>query len=310
MASPAVGLSSSTLTINVFDGTRQPFPKGKDILYTITDGRQVTRFRKDVFTPTIIATGLPFYNDAIGDNYAVIAFCSGYKQAGFVPVKLSPLTPATIDLMLIPNDPQFNFADGQWKAVQPKFPFLGGDVPDAQAQQRYEDLMEKKPLSLASLLNLCTAMSQIYLRAGTPLDYIKQVIWDATLAQDRFFAWCDAKLIDEVRYAAVHGLFAPEAAPWLFHPGASESWKEIRFGEANVQLTFHEEQKQKIGGVDCVVVEPDIDYYKDPGAHALLEVLPNKLTGGLTNPAEVYILRWIAGRHAGLPEFEPPYVIV
>jgi hypothetical protein len=51
------------------------------------------------------------------------------------------------------------------------------------------------------------------------------------------------------------------------------------------------------------------------GAHALLEVIPNafeKLTGqtGLTDPKLVYVLRWIASRHAGVPNFDPLYTIV
>jgi hypothetical protein len=57
-------------------------------------------------------------------------------------------------------------------------------------------------------------------------------------------------------------------------------------------------------------MEPDIDYYKDLAAHALLEVLVNGITQTLTNPRQVYVLRWIAGRHAGVPEFNPPYTIV
>lgn len=312
MPSPAPAPTTSTVTINVFDGTRQLFtisPK-KKILYTIVDGRQKIRYKQEQATASLRASNLPFYNDDDGDRYTVLAYADGYQQAGFVPVMLSPAVPATVDLMLIPKDPQLNFANAKWKTVSAQYPFLGTDVDDATAKTRYGDLMEDKPKALASLLNLTTAMSQIFLRAGTPLDYLKQVIWDQTLAQDRFFAWCDAKLIDEVRYAASRGQFEPEAAPWLFHPGASESWKEIRFGEANVQLTFHEDQKQKIGGVDCIVVEPDIDYYKDPAAHGLFEVLPNKFTGGLSNPEFIYVLRWIAGRHAGLPEFNPPYTIV
>lgn len=302
--------TTSAVTVNVFDGSRNPFPAGKDILYTIVDGRQKIQVRRDASTPSLQVTGLPFYNDDDGDRYSVIVFSEGYQQAGFVPVDLSPHVPANVDLMLIPNDPQFNFADAPWKTISAKYPFVGAGVAAATAEQRYGDLMEDRPAALASLLNLTTAMSQIFLRAGTPLDYMKQVIWDRSLAQDRFFAWCDAKLIDEVRNAAAQGQFAAEPAPWLLHPGASESWKQIRFGEANVQLTFHEQEKQNIGGVDCVVVEPDIDYYKDLAAHALLEVVPNKITGGLSNPAVVYVLRWIAGRHAGLPEFNPPYVIV
>ena len=80
-------------------------------------------------------------------------------------------------------------------------------------------------------------------------------------------------------------------------------------GEANVQLTFHENDKRDIDGGACIVVEPDIDYYKDLGAHTLLEVIPNALGGSLTDPKIVYMLRWIAGRHAGVPEFNPPYTI-
>jgi hypothetical protein len=55
--------------------------------------------------------------------------------------------------------------------------------------------------------------------------------------------------------------------------------------------------------VDCIKVEPDIDYFQDLGAHTLLEVIPNSITHGLTDPKKVYVLRWLAGRHAGVPEF-------
>ena len=103
--------------------------------------------------------------------------------------------------------------------------------------------------------------------------------------------------------------FAPEPGTSLFHPGATRSYKQIEFGEANVQLTFHENDTNTIDGVDCVMVEPDIDYYRDPLSHTLLEVAVNKLTHGLTDPRQVYVLRWMAGRHGGVPNFEPPYYL-
>ena len=56
-----------------------------------------------------------------------------------------------------------------------------------------------------------------------------------------------------------------------------------------------------IDGVNCIMMEPDIDYYKDLAAHTLLEVISNGLSGNLTDPRQVYVLRWIAGRHAGVP---------
>jgi hypothetical protein len=64
-----------------------------------------------------------------------------------------------------------------------------------------------------------------------------------------------------------------------------------------------------INGVKCVTVEPDIDYYRDPAAHLILELIVNGLTHSLTDPVEVYILRWVAGQHAGVPQFAPLYTL-
>ena len=75
------------------------------------------------------------------------------------------------------------------KQTHPNFAALlaQGAANDAAAEARYTQLMEMQPGSLASFLNLATAMSAIGLNQGTPLDYIKGVIWDNTFAQDRFF---------------------------------------------------------------------------------------------------------------------------
>ena len=99
------------------------------------------------------------------------------------------------------------------------------------------------------------------------------------------------------------------AAFYLLHPGATRSFKQVQFGEANVQLTFHEGDTRTIDGTPCVEVEPDIDYYRDPAAHFLLEVVPG-FAGQLSDPTTVYVLRWIAGRFADVPEFDPPYTLV
>jgi hypothetical protein len=154
-------------------------------------------------------------------------------------------------------------------------------------------------------------MGQINLSLGTPLSYIKQLRWDAPFApaQDRFFAWCDPMLIDQVKIAAVANPKQFGAAPPGLHPGATSSWKQIQFGEANVQLTFHENDHQLIDGVSCIMVEPDMDYYQDSEAHILFEVVPNDLTHSLTDPVEVYVLRWMAGQQSGMPEFAPMYTI-
>jgi hypothetical protein len=299
----------SKLRLRIFDGTRQLFSTPAQFLVRIVDGNQKLQIWQS-YPQNDLTFDLPFF-DNFGDNYSVLVSCDGYKQAGFVPMKLSNTYLATLDIMLIPNSPQFNFANGPWPAAKAAYPFLAAGAGDATGEKRYNNLLENAPKSLACILNLCEAMSQINLSLGTPLTYLKELIWDGANApaQDRFFAWCDAALVDQVRIAAAAGQFAVEVDPGLLHPGATSSWKQIQFGEANVQLTFHENDKTIIDGVNCVMIEPDIDYYKDPAAHILLEVLTNALTHTLTDPAEVYVLRWIAGQTAGIPEFDPLYVI-
>jgi hypothetical protein len=300
---------ASALRLRIFDGTRQLFAAPAQFLITITDGNQTQHIRQ-YYPQNDITFELPFF-DNFGDYYTVVVWANGFKQAGFTPVQLSDSYLTTLDIMLVPNDPGFSFVNARWPAAKAAYPFIGSDVDDASGETRYDNLLDQTEKTLACLLNLGEAMSQIHLSQGTPLDYIKQMRWVAPYApaQDRFFAWCDAELINQVKAAAAAGQFAIELNPGLFHPGATSSWKQIQFGEANVQLTFHEGDTTVIDGVNCVMVEPDIDYYRDLLAHTIYEVVPNKLTNSLTDPTEVYVLRWIAGQTAGVPEFAPLYTI-
>ena len=298
----------SKLRLRIYDGTRQLFAASAKFLITITDGNFTQRVR-DFFPSNDTTFDLPFFGN-LGDNYTVVVYADGYQQAGYTPVKLSDDYTTTLDIMLIAKDPGFNFVNARFPAASARYPFIAAGVDSGEGEARYDALLEReKPL--ASFLNLGEAMGQLNLSQGTPLDYIRQVRWDPPYApaQDRFFGWCDVALIDQVKIAAAAGKFAVEINPELFHPGATSSWKQIQFGEANVQLTFHENDKAVIDGVDCVMVEPDMDYYKDLAAHTIFEVIPNALTHSLTEPAEVYVLRWIAGQTAGIPEFAPLYTL-
>jgi hypothetical protein len=215
--------------------------------------------------------------------------------------------------MLLRKNAGYNFANAKWSLLEAwnkqAFGLLTGGVDAATAESRYGDLMEDKASVLACFFNLTTAMAAISLPQGTPLDYFKEMIWDSSFAQDRFFAYADPALYDQVKLAALHGEFQREPGFALFHKGATDSYKQIQFGEANVQLTFHANDTKLINGIQCIKMEPDIDYYKDELAHGLLEVVVNGISHTLTNPRQVYVLRWIAGRHAGVPEFSPPYTI-
>jgi hypothetical protein len=311
MASTAIAPSGRAM-VSIFDGTRQPLTDAKNILITVRDGNQKVVSSAFHDTPNTLFTDLPIFNN-FGDNYTFIASADGYKDAGFFPVHISTGVLQPVNLMLLPKTNAFNFAGAQWNLLGAKLQalFSQGAADGTAAATRYGNLSEKSGGSiLACLLNITTSAAQINLPAGTVLDYFKGAIWDlsgdSAMAQDRFFGWADPELIHQLDLAKQHGTFAD--APFLLHPGATRSYKQIQFGEADVQLTFHENDRLMIGGLNCVKVEPDIDYFSDPGAHLLLEVAVNAF-GGLTDPRTVYVLRWIAGQRAGVPEFNPLYTI-
>lgn len=305
-------MPTAEIMVNVFDGTRRPMTDPHDLFIRVIDGNQKEVHSGYHDKASVLFTGLAVF-DNWGDDYTVLASMKGYTSAGFRPVKVAAGVLQRVDLILLPRKWRYEFDEARWDRLAASHPklaaILGAGVSAGEAQQRYEDLIRQRPASVAGLLNITTAMENIHLPAGTPMDYLEEVIWDETLAQDRFFGWADPALIGQVRQAAMQGLFEPEIGPAFFHPGATCSWKQVQFGEANVQLTFHENDRHEIGGLNCVKIEPDIDYYQDLGAHALLEVLPSTITGGLSDPNVIYALRWIAGRHSGVPDFNPPYTI-
>jgi hypothetical protein len=313
--------ATGSILINLFDGTRQPLPSTVQWSARIFDGRSPSEWKQIILDGSGSAElikGLPFF-DNLFDNYTVILYAKGYQGAAWKPVHISPAKPAIVDLMLIPENAHLNFSGASWQtlnSLRPRFAqILSTGVNDAPT--RYSNLMEQSEgFVLGCLLNLLTAMSLITLPSGkSPLDYQWQPIWDDpqfAMAQDRFFAYVDEALVADVVKAGAMGAFAEEKDPGIFHPGATLSYKQTQFDVTNVQLTFHQGNAKTVQGpdgpVDCVVVEPDIDYYKDLLAHFFLEVVPNKLSQGLSDPRLVYLLRWIAGKQSG-SDFNPLYIM-
>src|ERR1019366_4492253 len=288
----------------------------------IFDGRAPSDWHEtpvDGTGPAELVKGLTYFDNHF-DNYTVIVSAKGYQGAAWKPVNISPAKPNSLDLMLIPEGAHLNFSGASWqtlKSVRPRFgEIFSAGITDADV--RYGNLMEQSGgLVLACMLNLLTAMSKITLASGkSPLDYYWQPIWGDTefaMAQDRFFAYVDQAIIGDVVKTARMGAFAEEKDPGIFHPGATLSYKQTQFDVTNVQLTFHQGNAKTLPGpdgtpVNCVVIEPDIDYYKDLLAHFFLEVIPTKFTKGLTDPRAIYVLRWMAGRQAGL-DFNPLYTM-
>lgn len=309
--------STAEIQLNVVDGTRQPIASDINLLVTVQDGNPDRKEAniKRTFNSPLLPFEVPFYNN-YWDNYTVIVSASGFWQAGFKPVKIDKGILQKIDIMLIPSKSSFNFDEASWdnlRSHHPKvFNLLSSDSsgnPDGGAKNRYEQL-KKDGLPLAGFLNLTTALEAAHLLQGNPLQYFKSIAWeDKGIAQDRFFGWADPELVKQVASAAAQGTFKKQTSiDLLEHPGSTQSYKQKEFGEANLQITFHEQNRKAVGDTNWVLVEIDMDYYQDLLAHIFLEVLPNKING-LTDPRWVYVLRWIAGNHAGKPDFAPPYTI-
>lgn len=312
---------TGSILLSLVDGTRQPLPAKVKWSAKIHDGRAPSEWRLvniDGAGPAELIKGLTYF-DNLFDNYTVIVNSQGYEDAAWMPVRISSAKPAAVDLMLIPKNAHLNFSGASWPAlnsIRPRFAqILSAGVDNGP--DHYSNLMEQNQgLVLACFLNLLTAMSQIMLPSETtPLDYYWQPIWgdpQFPAAQDRFFAYVDKALVNDVVKAGKMGSFAQERDPGIFHPGATLSYKQTQFDVTNVQLTFHQGNAKSIQGpdgpLDCVVVEPDIDYYQDLLSHFFVEVLPNKFTGGLTDPRAVYLLRWMAGKQAG-SDFNPLYTM-
>jgi hypothetical protein len=301
--------NTGKIILQVVNGARQPFSGDVDIRLFDGDkngGAQITRKG-----PTIIIENVPCF-DNTRDDYTVLASASGMVQAGYFPVRVAPNTLRPVFLMLLPRDGSFNFNQAHWNDIATTLPdtqkILGADINNSQsARDRYESLLENGGSAAAGMWNILTAMGQLNLSTGTALSYFRQVRWDESLAQDRFFGFADKRLLDQMQISVLQKTFKPEVGSAMFHKGATSSFKQVQFGEANVQLTFHENDPAPDG---CVSVEPDMDYFQDLAGHALIEVMHNTLTGKKSDPKTIYALRWIAGMQAGVPEFNPPYTIV
>jgi hypothetical protein len=150
-SAPGIGL----VTVNIYDGTRQPIAAGTQILLTIHDGAQREVLSKQIPGPTIHLNFTVQNNFA--DNYSIVASAPGYEQAGFVPVTVVAGAPRVLDLMLLKKDASFHFANAKWSDILAKKPklanLLTASVNGSDPGLAYGDMMENRPEILACLLN-------------------------------------------------------------------------------------------------------------------------------------------------------------
>lgn len=325
---------TARIIANLYNGARVPMPDSVEWMARISDGQPLNARKTctvDGLQGFSKSFQVPFF-DNLFDDYTVLVSAKGLQDTGWYPVHVNSAAPRTVALMALPENGQVRFGSATWDRLQVSRPALSTWFTEgcgSQVKDMYSAVLEGKPLELACLLNIATALADMKLSSKrTPLDYFWSLAWPAgdpdspawlnavgnVLKQDRFFCYVEETFVDDVRDAADHGAFAVEPHPETFHPDATESYKQTQFDVANVQLTFHGRDTCDLtdkSGVTrkCVKIEPDIDYYKDLAAHGILEVLPNTLGHKLTDPRVAYCLRWMAGQQAGLPMFDPLFTV-
>jgi hypothetical protein len=302
---------ATRIDVTLFNGRRERLSRQqKDVLLSVRNGSEKSFHRDFVSGPTISIN--TEFHDSPADDHVVLASLKHHRDSGFMPVKVKDNQSTRLQLMLIERDASFEFSSFGAVATdhQALSSLLTGSFGD-QAKLQYERLQDTTMRApLACVMNIVEALAVVPLPGqnnGRPtlahyiaaLDLTPALQW---LRPDRFFAWCHADIALTVR--SVPALFA--RAHKALHPGSTDSFKQHSFGEANVQITLHENDKGTLGGRPVIKVEFDMDYFRDSASHLLLEVFPNNLKKfflgpdsreSLTDPALAYALRWMAGEH-------------
>lgn len=306
---------SAKLMLNIYDESGALAKAGTVLTVELTDDRGADIVQGTFSGPTILFD-LHGIDARHGATFTLHVDRAQYRGETIHAVALAPNAVQTVNVVLVPKRPVFDFSAASAEALSTQRPDLwrvlaGNQQSPGEAKTQFDALIRSNPMVAGALLNILEAESELTLPSGrTPLAYYHQVIFDDSMEQDRFFAWVDKSMMDDIRTGASQGMFAAEPKAKVFHPGATDSWKETRFDRANLHFTFHGDEVQTVDGIECVKLEVDIDYYKNKLKHTLVELIPNMVTGNLTDPRVVYEMRRSESMKAGDPPFAAPQSLV
>lgn len=326
--------NTATIVLHAHTGARQLFPADMEwTAETREDGPQGSGQHKryfDIKGPSAALT-LPFLGSPF-DHYMVIGKAKGYHDCALYPVRVSDEAPVYLSLMFLAEEATPQFGGATWTKLRQSRRSTADivargcrDVDDAAA--RYGEVIEQRPASIACFLNIMTALADVRLSSDKcPLDYYWNLAWpagdfkdpnwiaglDLIFKPDRLFCYVDQAMLLDLR-SATGRCFSrdPTPEPWG-HTGFTERYTQTQFDAANLHLSFYGHDTAVFldangSQVSCVKIEVDFDYYKDVFGHALMESNPNGKR--VTDPCEVYAMRWMISKRERLPDFDPLYTV-
>jgi len=320
--------------IDLSDGARLPLTGAKPFL-TLRDGRPENFFRGFVKHSSVVFGEVPVFSNS-NDDYIIMAAADGHKDAGIFPMHVETGGTHKVSLMMVRKDAEIEFGGltlPQLSTGDPElFTFLGGNT--AGGASRFGEMLAAQPEAMTCLFNIAAATRRIPISLDQPDRSLQSFLKEIDLKlvdklgattfsgvrRDRIYAWADPGLLNVIEaHADGQGQALFTTADASLHGVAGEdkiSFKEIRFDVANLQYTFFKDRTKQVNGQNLMLMDIDMDLFKDQGAHFFLEVIPNhagKLFQGdkaTTDPRKIYALRWMAGQNArNTEDFTPPYTL-
>jgi hypothetical protein len=311
----------TTLTVVLYDGDQHLF-SNRNAEVTVVDEKsgesRTSLYHGGALSLTFADSG------GEAQTCTISVHAPGFKSTETKHLRIENGGNTSISLMLVPRHAGLDMDQAHWQDLTREDPelmsrLLCNNQGPQDCSSTYEQILRQQPDNLAALINISVALQQIQIGGRSAFSYYQSIGLDHSLFRDRFFAYVDKALLQQLKAdsqnhhrdrPAGDAPFARLHGSWILHRHATISFKELDLDSANVQITFQEKDTRVINGIECVRVDTDIDYYKR-FAHGLLEVIPNLLMHKRTDPEKVYRLRWNAtkkqqARGSGISDFAPP----
>ena len=100
------------IRLRIYDGARKPFAEKQSVLLRVHNGQTTDSVTKTLNTKSLnegeLILNVDFF-DNFADNYTIVVSANDYRDTGFFPVKVSPRSVRDVSLMLVPDEPSFQF---------------------------------------------------------------------------------------------------------------------------------------------------------------------------------------------------------